>query len=47
MLGNQTTVGTSTFFGEVAIDEWYFWDNVLTANHVKNLYESYLQGKFS
>ena len=43
-IGKPNNVDTSTYFGEVTLDEWYFWDNVLTTDHIKNLYEGYLRG---
>ena len=43
-IGKPNNVDTSTYFGEVTLDEWYFWDNVFTTDHIKNLYEGYLQG---
>ena len=46
-IGKPNNAGTNTYFGEVTIDEWYFWDSVLTTKHIQNLYDSYLQGKFS
>ena len=42
LIGKPNNADDSHHFGEVTIDEWYFWDSILTSDHIKNVYGVYL-----